>query len=188
MARVDGLTAKSDDRFREIFERHYAAVRNYVRRRAVADVVDDVVAETFLVAWRRLDDVPVDPLPWLLSVARRVLATQRRTARRRASLAAKLQSVPPAVPPDDPDPGIAAALRRLPEKDREVITLIGWDGLTPVQAAGVIRESAVTVRVRLHRAKRRLRKELHRAGYPIDEAAGPVLKPTASTEQVGASR
>src|ERR1700684_1138276 len=66
-------------RFDDLFDQHYAAVRAYVARRSVAaGSIDDVLSETFLVAWRRIDTVPVDGLPWLLGVARRVVDNQRR--------------------------------------------------------------------------------------------------------------
>jgi RNA polymerase sigma-70 factor (ECF subfamily) len=68
--------------FESLFRDHYAAVRGYALRRAPRDMAPDVVAETFLVAWRRLDDVPADALPWLYGVARRVLANARRSADR----------------------------------------------------------------------------------------------------------
>ena len=74
-------------RFDALFDQHYAAVRAYVARRSsTAGVVDDVLSETFLVAWRRIDSVPTDGLPWLLGVARRVLANQRRAEARRGAL------------------------------------------------------------------------------------------------------
>ena len=73
-------------RFEALFRAHAGAVRTYVRRRSDAEGADDVVAEVFLVAWRRLGDVPEDPLPWLLGVARRVLANRRRRASRDAAL------------------------------------------------------------------------------------------------------
>ena len=145
-----------------LFRRHYRDVAAYVRRRAEPDVVEDVVAETFLVAWRRLDAVPVDARPWLLGVARKTLATQRRSVARRRSLLTKLEAAPSpsgqADPPDDL--GVVAALQRLPEKDREAITLVAWDGLSPNEAARVVGQTPVAFRVRLHRAKRRLRQRL----------------------------
>ena len=84
-------------RFEALFERHHTAVRAYVVRRSAGIVVEDVVADTFLVAWRRLEDVPDVALPWLLGVARRVLADQRRGARRRRSLTERLLRESPAL-------------------------------------------------------------------------------------------
>jgi RNA polymerase sigma-70 factor (ECF subfamily) len=76
-------TNDAQQRFERLFRTHHAAVLAYVRRRASTERVDDAVAETFLVAWRRLDRVPDEPLPWLLGVARKVLATGARAERRR---------------------------------------------------------------------------------------------------------
>lgn len=156
----------ASERFEEIFLKHHAAVVGYVRRRAPAEAVDDAVGETFLVAWRRLDHVPnEEPLPWLLAVARNVLATQRRGSRRRDALVLRLrgaepQLYTPAPSVGDGDGRVLEALTRLSEKDREALTLIAWDGLTPQQAAGVLRETPGTFRVRLHRARQRLRRLL----------------------------
>ncbi len=155
------------DRLEALFRRHHAAVARYARRRAAAELVDDVVAETFLVAWRRLEDVPADELPWLLGVARRTLATQRRATSRRTALVQKLAADHPAGG-DGPGAGseldvaVADALARLRPADREAITLVAWDGLTPAQAAVALGQPRVAFRVRLHRAKARLRTELER--------------------------
>jgi RNA polymerase sigma-70 factor (ECF subfamily) len=160
--------AQAAERLEELFRRHHAAVAAYARRRAPSDTADDVVASTFLVAWRRLEDVPGDPLPWLLAVARNVIATQQRGSRRRGALRRRLEHTRPgAAPPpsvEEPDGRVAAALGRLPESDREAITLIAWDGLQPAEAATVIGQSPAAFRVRLHRAKHRLRRELDRGG------------------------
>ena len=90
--------------FEELFTAHYWAVRGYVRRRSSSAAVEDVVAETFLVAWRRLDAIGEDPLPWLLGVARRVLANQQRAERRRGA-----PGCPDAARAAWPDPGLGAA-------------------------------------------------------------------------------
>jgi RNA polymerase sigma-70 factor (ECF subfamily) len=73
-------------RFELLYAKHGPAVKAYVLRRADASMADDVVAEVFVVCWRRFEEIPVDPLPWLLGVARRVLSTQRRGERRRVAL------------------------------------------------------------------------------------------------------
>jgi RNA polymerase sigma-70 factor (ECF subfamily) len=77
-------------RFELLYAKHAPAVKAYVLRRAAASTADDVVAEVFVVCWRRFEEVPVDPLPWLLGVARRVLSTQRRGERRRGALHERL--------------------------------------------------------------------------------------------------
>ncbi|HEX6666998.1 MAG TPA: RNA polymerase sigma factor [Solirubrobacterales bacterium] len=127
----------------------------------------DVVAETFLVAWRRAADVPAGPTArlWLFGVARRVLANQRRGEGRRTRLAERLQTELPAAVAMPPDPDVAhstvmSALGRLGEEDREVLLLAGWEGLSSAQIAAVLGVSKVAARTRLHRARRRLRKEL----------------------------
>ena len=157
--------ASANERFEELFLEHHPAVVAYVRRRAPAEAVDDAVGETFLVAWRRLNRVPEEPLPWLLAVARNVLATQQRGSRRRDALVQRLRGAE--LPAYVAAPGVAEgdghvleALNRLSPKDREALTLIAWDGLTPQEAAGVLRESPGTFRVRLHRARQRLQQQL----------------------------
>jgi RNA polymerase sigma-70 factor (ECF subfamily) len=154
---------RAAEQLEELFRSHYVAVVSYVRRRAPAESVDDVVAETFLVAWRRLEHVPAESLPWLLAVARNVIATQRRGTLRRRALHLRLQSTAvetvEQLRVQELGP-VAAALASLSEKDREALTLIAWDGLRPSQAAAVLGESPTTFRVRLHRAKRRLRRLL----------------------------
>jgi RNA polymerase sigma-70 factor (ECF subfamily) len=149
----------------QLFRRYHRPVWAYARRRVANDVADDVVANTFLVAWRRLEEVPAEALPWLLAVARNVIASQQRGLRRRGALYGRVQhdaatSKPSVV--EEPTGRVAAALGRLSEPDREAITLIAWEGLQPAEAAKVVGQSAATFRVRLHRAKRRLRRELDR--------------------------
>jgi RNA polymerase sigma factor (sigma-70 family) len=160
--------AQAAERFEQLFRRHHRAVAAYARRRATGDTSDDVVANTFLVAWRRLDQVPADSLPWLLAVARNVIATQQRGSRRRGALRLRLEHADGSATPrsglEEPAGRVEAALRRLPASDREAITLIAWDGLRPAEAATVLGQSPAAFRVRLHRAKRRLRRELDRAG------------------------
>lgn len=150
-----------------VFAAHHEAVSRYVRRRTRPELVDDAVAETFLVACRRPDAIPLDPLPWLLGVARRVLATQRRSTRRRLALTTRLAEVigPSAVPASEQDSEentVRTALVRLSAADREAITLIAWEDLTPAQAAIALGLSDTAFRARLSRARKRLRKQLDR--------------------------
>jgi RNA polymerase sigma-70 factor (ECF subfamily) len=151
-------------RFEAMFDRDHDAVRSYVVRRSAGIVVDDVVADTFLVAWRRLEDVPEPPLPWLLGVARRVIADQGRAARRRRSLTARLVREPLAPglwsPPAGLSTELTEALRALTEAEREALLLVAWDGLPPRHAAVVAGCSNAAFRVRLHRARRRVAAQL----------------------------
>lgn len=150
-------------RFEALFREHHPAVQAYARRRVPADAVDDIVSEAFLVVWRRLDQVPEPALPWLLTVVRNVVGTEWRGAARRHRLWLKAQTGH--VEGYDPEPDIAdgpvvAALARLNERDREALTLVAWDGLTPAQAAAVLGEPSARFRRRLHRAGHRLRVQL----------------------------
>jgi RNA polymerase sigma factor (sigma-70 family) len=140
------------ERFERIYEEHADAVRAYIRRRAPEAVVDDVVADTFLVCLRRIDDVPESSLPWLYGVARKTLANERRKRERRAALPIDLGAArEPAG-----DPVLAAAFARLTDADREVLRLVAWEGLAPREAAVVLGCSAAACRVRFFRAKARL--------------------------------
>jgi len=116
-------------------------VRAYALRRAAPEAAQDIVADTFLVAWRRFDDVPEDALPWLYGIARRVLANQRRSADRSAALERRLAF---AGAPDGPrDVGenlaeaelIRVAMDRLSDRGREALMLVAWHGLSGARAA-----------------------------------------------------
>jgi DNA-directed RNA polymerase specialized sigma24 family protein len=114
-----------------------------------------------------LDDVPDEPLPWLLAVARRVLATQHRSAQRRNALHEKLIRTIPSTSENDPVASLVSgpvtdALAHMRRTEREAITLLAWDGLTPKQAAAALGQTRLAFRLRLHRAKRKLRSELER--------------------------
>ena len=85
-------TSTEEARLESLFYEHFSAVRTYTRRRAPEALVDDVVAETFFVAWRKIDHLPDDVRPWLLGVARKTLSTHLRAARRRTSLVEKLKT------------------------------------------------------------------------------------------------
>lgn len=150
-------------RFEALFRAHYPAVSGYVRRRAEADLVDDLVADVFLVAWRRLEQVPAEPRPWLLGVARNVLGTHIRGARRSRALGLRLATsdVNQASPSASlVDGEVAAALGALRPKDREALLLVNWDGLSPSEAAQVLSERPASFRSRLHRARSRFRHAL----------------------------
>jgi len=169
-----------EQRFADLWRDHAPAVLRYARRRVVGTDVDEVVAETFLVAWRRLDEVPDVPLPWLLGVARGVAANLRRSARRRESLHERLAAQPIRLDQDSPDrsepPPIGRALERLSVADRELLTLLAWDGLTHEQAADALGCSRGALAVRLHRARRRLRRLLEEADVAVStEASGPAI-------------
>lgn len=139
-------------RFEQIYVEHREAVRAYVRRRAPEAIVDDVVAETFVVCLRRIDRVPSEPLPWLYGVARKTLANERRK-RARVTPGEPLTVAEPAPVGDG---ALAAAFNALGERDREILRLVPWEGLSLADAATVLGCSVVACRVRYHRAKSRL--------------------------------
>jgi RNA polymerase sigma-70 factor (ECF subfamily) len=150
------------ERFEQIYSEHRDAVTAYVRRRAPESLVEDVVSETFLVCWRKLDQVPDEPLPWLYAVARKTLANARRKLERRPPVDQVAAFVEPAPVGDNT---LAAAFAELSERDREVLRLVAWEGLSLRQAATVLGCTAVACRVRYHRAKSRLAARLERAGH-----------------------
>src|SRR5207244_9474130 len=129
------LSVERRRRCEQVFDQNLRAVYGFVLRRAGTLDVDDAVAEVFLVAWRRIDDVPADAKPWLLGVARRVLANQRRAAGRRASLLERTRedaARPAQEPPEAPS--VLRALDRVSARDREILLLIAWDGLSIEEA------------------------------------------------------
>lgn len=159
------MRAVSDDaaRFTAMYDTCRQRVWAYACSRAGRQVADEVVSETFTVAWRRIRDVPAPPLPWLLGVARNVLRDTVRAETRRAAFAAELAEwTGPAEDDLADDVAERLALRRalgtLGEDDRELLILTAWQGLTPAECARVTGCSAAALRVRLHRARRRLAK------------------------------
>lgn len=151
-------------RFEQLYRAHAGAVRAYAVRRAPSDAIaDDVVSDVFLVVWRRLDDVPDRPVPWLLGIARRALANRRRSERRAAALSDRLTSLrrPGAAWPETGD-RLLDALATLPEADRELLMLVAWEGLEPSEIGQLLGMRPGTVAVRLHRARRRRANALSR--------------------------
>jgi RNA polymerase sigma-70 factor (ECF subfamily) len=157
--------------FERLYRANYDRVLAYGLRRTDPERAVDATAETFTVAWRRLADVPGDPLPWLLGVARRVLANERRAVGRHEALVQRLARAPAGSGRDPADvvaaaAAMRAALGRLGPRDRELLMLLAWDGLSPDQAAASLGCSKPTLAVRLHRARRRMERELARESKP----------------------
>ena len=151
------------EEFRAIYSAHHAALCAYFARRAGRGEVEDLVAETFVVAWRKLPRRIEDPLPWLYAVAGKVLANHRRKAVRRdgVHVGDRLSAAPPGDPAESlSDRGLAEAFARLSERDREAIRLVAWEGLAVADAARAARCSAPAFAVRLSRARRRLQRLL----------------------------
>ena len=116
-------------------------MRRFLARRTDAATADDALAETLLVCWRRLDDVPADPLPWAYGVARFCLANAQRGARGQERLAAKIAVVdPPAdqMPEPADEPELAEAMDALRPDDAELLRLWAWEQLSPAEIAEVL--------------------------------------------------
>lgn len=183
MSPSDDRPAASPGRDRERFERcfreHYADVLAFALRRVSGrEAAEDMVAETFAVAWRRRDRIPDPALPWLYAVALRVIANQYRSGRRRRDLDARLAheavARPAAADPVDAidrRDAFTAAFAELAEGEREVLRLTAWEGLSTAEGARVLGCSAGAFRVRLHRARRKLAKQLEAAGHISNENA-----------------
>jgi RNA polymerase sigma-70 factor (ECF subfamily) len=177
------VTPEPDEQFERMWQEFSPAVLRYARRRVAPADVDDVVAETFVVAWRRLDDAPSFPLPWLFAIARGVAANARRSDQRREALQVRLVQQPAGAEPeaDVAHPDAVAALSRLGERDRELLTLLAWDDLSPQEAAEALGISHAAVRVRLHRARRRFLALVGDAGPPpVGERSTTTTVPTTS--------
>ncbi|MEO3763799.1 sigma-70 family RNA polymerase sigma factor [Streptomyces sp. B5E4] len=158
---------ESDDaeRFTAIYDACRQRVWAYAATRAGQQRADEVVSETFAVAWRRIRDVPEPPLPWLLGVARMQVRSTAREAVQRAAREALLQPQAELVTADVADVvtermTMLRALAALDPDDREVLVLIAWQGLDQRAAARVLGCAPVAFRVRLHRARRRLARAL----------------------------
>jgi RNA polymerase sigma-70 factor, ECF subfamily len=162
-------------RFDELFREHRTAVLGFLVRRVhqPADAAD-LLADVFVVAWRRLDTVPDGERArlWLYGVAHNVLSNHRRGMRRREALAGELAAYlgrPGVVPTDESMPDaveVRAAIAALPSDDQTIVTLNAWEGLSSAEIARVVGMNPSTVRVRLHRARARLRERL---GLPSHE-------------------
>lgn len=171
-------------RLEQLYADNYERIRGYALRRTdTVEDAHDVVSETFLVAWRRLDDVPDGDraVLWLYGTARKVLSNQHRSNRRRRRLMHRLRSQPP--PPihvpsaHEPDTQrVATAFARLTPDDQEILVLTGWEQLDPGQLAIVLECARSTARVRLHRARKRFAAALEAEGMrsPRAQAQGTV--------------
>ncbi|WP_256838107.1 RNA polymerase sigma factor [Ornithinimicrobium faecis] len=172
-------------RFRDLYDAHVAAITRYaVRRVSGSGDAADIVAETFLVLWRRLDEVPAgEELPWLYGVARFCLSNHYRTSRRRTELVERLgnqiqtqgrrhQTGPETALESDLS-DVRAAMASLSREDQEVLRLFAWEGLSHEEIAIVLGCSRATSRVRLHRARARLRRQLPRENGQAPEARTP---------------
>jgi RNA polymerase sigma-70 factor (ECF subfamily) len=197
------------ERFQALYAEHHARVYAYAVSRVGRQLADEVVSEVFLVAWRRLADVPAPALPWLLTVARNTASSQFRGSARQRSISAEMRAWVTEAELSEPDVAdavserlsVLTALAALPEADRELLTLVAWHGLKPNEAARVVGCSTATYFVRLHRARRRLERAMAdpperpvadlpgrtsadspdaaRLGHPVPGHAPQIIQPAA---------
>ncbi|GAA4594768.1 RNA polymerase sigma-70 factor (ECF subfamily) [Actinoplanes octamycinicus] len=180
--------------YRELFEAAYDDLLCFVERRTHPAVADDVVAEVFLTAWRRFDDVPgplSDARAWLFTAAYHVLRNRQRSEQRQQNLTLRILREP-----DDPGhaeaDGVAArvdlvrAWHRLSVKDQEVLTLTVFEGLTGTQAARLLNISRPAFSLRLLRARRRLH-QLLRPHLDLDARMSETPPPAQPSTAAGVS-
>jgi RNA polymerase sigma-70 factor (ECF subfamily) len=170
------------ERFEVLYGELYAPISGYVVRR-VGNPEDaaEVIAETFATLWRRRDSCPTneDARPWLFGVARRVIANQRRGEQRRSALAERLTAQADATVASRVSAAVdgqtVRAFAGLNEGDREVLSLVAWEGLTPAQLAVALGVSHPVARLRLHRARRRFQAALDRERQTVRLTTGASL-------------
>jgi RNA polymerase sigma-70 factor, ECF subfamily len=169
------------DDFRRLFHETNRRVYAFVRRYCDESDCDDLIAEVYLAAWRHFDQLPVEALPWLLGTARKVLANHWRSRGRRQRLAAEMAGISQLATADCATQAVdradlVAALRRLRDEDREILLLIGWDGLDSTQAAQVLHCSPQAARARLSRARARFTEQLNGSEFAPEAALHLVAK------------
>lgn len=188
-AAVIGRSRDEPEHFAVLFHRYAPEVQRYVRRRIGADAADDVVAETFLAAFRQRDGYDLErenARPWLYGIATNLIGRHRRTEVQQYRMLARTghdavtepftDRVDAAVSAEGMRGQLAAALARLPAAHRDTLLLVVWGGLSYPEAAAALGVPVGTVRSRMNRARGRLRRSLARAGGGAPDAApGRVL-------------
>ena len=154
------MTGSERERFDELWSKYAGSIYAYAARRVGSSDADEIVAEVFGVAWRRIDDLPDRALPWLYGVGRNVIREHYRSEQRRARLQETLDREWSAAPGSDRTPAVLEALLDLEDSDQEVLRLVAWEQLSPQEAAEVLGINGAALRMRLTRARRRLRAAL----------------------------
>ena len=173
-----------EERFVRLYRDLQPKIAAYVRRRLPESDAADALADTFLTAWRTLESVPEDALPWLYRIAANSVANQRRSVRRwsrlqhRAHAWRELDSVRDSALAAETSAALRTAWSRLTERDREVLRLVAWEGLDGQQLAAALGCSHDAARVRVHRARRRLAQLLNDAAEPAPARPIPSSRPT----------
>jgi RNA polymerase sigma-70 factor (ECF subfamily) len=183
--------ATAQSRFVDLYEREYPHVWRYCRRRLPGSDVDDVVAAVFTTAWRRLAAVPTPPADrwWLYAVSRNEVGHRIRSRHRNAALSDRLRLVRDDHVGDDPTTAgldgaadLLRAVRRLHERDQELIRLVAWERLTVTEVAATLGCTTNAASIRLHRARRNLRRELDRVAKASDSPGNLMMQPIVLEE------
>lgn len=160
---VETAQGRDGDWFINLYHDNYRILLAYARRRVDEQTADEVVSETFLVAWRRRDEVPEGhERAWLFGVARNTTLTAARSARRLNRLRSKIRgATPPAwaySPPEVADRAstLLPALHSLREADREILMLVAWEEMSHAEIGEAMGISPNAVAIRVHRARKRL--------------------------------
>lgn len=171
----------ADFRLNTLYETHRSALAAYCQRRIASEAVADALSDIFLVAWRRIDEVPEGAeLPWLYGVARNVVSNHQRGDRRRRRLGARLmgaatfaaEQAEAIVVRRTEERLVLQALGMLRPSDQELLRLRAWEELSSAEIGASLGISPSAVDMRLTRAKRRLRRALKTVGFfesPVSE-------------------
>lgn len=189
------VTSDNAVRFEELWESYARQISAYASRHVGPEAAQEIVAETFLVAWRRLKDVPDDALPWLIVVARNTISVARRSERRAHALESALARLSASAAAVAAGPEVVVVEREamlrgiaaLTEVEREALLLTSWDGLAAAQAAMVAGCSTTAFHVRLHRARRRLAGLVNEGQGPRAPSV-PESSPEPTADPIGTSR
>ena len=173
--RVDLSRTRDDKWFRALYHDNYRPLLAYARRRVDQATADEVIADTFLIAWRRRDDIPDEhERLWLFGVARNIIRNTSRATRRQRAVHEKLRRLPwsAATDPSAADPASEAdderavvmrsALGRLAEADRELLMLVAWEELSYAEIGQILDLTPNAVAIRVHRARKRFAKHVDR--------------------------
>jgi RNA polymerase sigma-70 factor, ECF subfamily len=178
------MSAQADaERFEELYRATRKDILAYlVRRAGDREQAADLLAETYLIAWRKLPEVPDGDQArlWLFGVARNLQLKHAGRQRSHAALVQRLadelhHTAPAAVPEDDRADALRKGLTSLPEREREILLLTAWEGFAPREIAAITGSTANIVRVRLTRARSKLRARLDDPALPAPPPAQPVI-------------
>ena len=184
-----------EGRFRVLYASVYPDLLRFVQRRAGADHAEDLVAETFLVVWRRFEDVPSDAgdsRAWIFGICRNIMLNGRRGDQRRNALGVRLAAAVPVSAADldlaEQRVDLARAWRQLSEVHQEALGLAVFEDLSGPQAAAVLGISPVAYRIRLTRARRALRLLLEHLPVSTVVPQPAVVQQSAAVQRPAAVR